>query len=128
MTEYELMDTRTNLVTQMITMTKYLLSVTLAVFASAFYGRDLLDNFSIAALFIFYALNGLFVIGAMITLKAQMVAVAGDAARLREKQPESALTIQADVMDPANGLIVAVNGLAVFAVVGFAFYLGRVVA
>jgi hypothetical protein len=127
MTEYEIMDTRTNLVGQMITMTKYLLSVTLAVFAAAFYGGAQLDIFSTVALFIFYAMNGLFVVGAMMTLKAQMEAVAGDAARLRETHTDASLTIQAKVMDPANGLIAAVNGLALFAVVGFAFYLGWVV-
>ncbi len=88
MTAYEILELRSIVGMRMLTMTRFWLTVTMAVFAVAYYAGSRLDIFSILVLLIFHGLIVAVGVNVMSLANAHLAALAKDAMRLEEQSDE----------------------------------------
>lgn len=126
MTIYELVELRTMIGERLISAIKYWLSVTFAVFATAFYAGAKLDGFSIAIMLIFYGVNCLVVSMLTRTLGGQLKALVKDSEAQLEQASTPLNILQPGVLQSPSGIFVVMHGMILAGLVTYVFYLLKV--
>ncbi len=126
MTIYELVELRTMIGERLVSAIKYWLSVTFAVFATAFYAGAKLDGFSVAILLVFYGVNCLIISMLTRMLGGQLKALVKDSEAQLEQASPPLNILQPGVLQSPSGIIAVIHGMVFAGLVTYAVYLLKV--
>jgi hypothetical protein len=126
MTIYELVELRTMIGERLVSAIKFWLSVTFAVFATAFYAGAKLDGFSIAVLLVFYGVNCLTISMLIRMLGGQLKALVKDSEAQLEQASAPLNILQSGVLQPPSGIIMVMHGMVFSGLATYPMYLLKV--
>lgn len=105
MTEYEFQDSRSTLGKRNLTVMKFWLTVTFAVYAATYYAGRELDVFSSIAILTFYVLTTFVCWSMLLLIQAQNLALAKDAAAYLEESGRESEILRAQVFAPKSYIL-----------------------